>query len=496
MIIKTSHRDDLVQCKHLLCKVSTISDLLSTQENIGGHAILLEKWCTKYVQRYAIMLIPPRNFVSWRYHRLIPPIPMGIPNSRIGIPHIMTGSSLDSSARFEISDELESSINFLLRRLGSKDTVVRWSSAKGMARIAARLPRDLARDVLNSVKSLFEDGLKKHQEWHGGCLVLAEFVHHGVLLPDRLGEFMSIIWEALVFDQRVGSFTVGSQVRDAACYVLWSCARTYDADVFTPYLNGTVEALLTMAVFDREVSCRRAASAALQELVGRYSAHVPHGIDLVTQADYFSIGSQMHAYLDVAPNVAHYIVYRCGLLDHLVKYKIGHVDSKVRSIAAKAFGKIVCMEEELEISNRLRQLDRLCRQTGSNFEIQHGCLLAISSTLSHMYAHRMTLDHEMTIMLYQLSSMMYTTTIPNSFYDSHNMVEALCQLIDTLSTSALDLSPYDETVRVWIECIEELLSSVSEERQVIAAQAFTSLYRKMASLMSIDIVDPLYKIDQ
>ena len=67
-----------------------------------------------------------------------------------------------------------------------------------------------------------------------------------------------------MYDERRGSFSVGSHVRDAACYVCWAFARAYDPAVLQPHLARLASALLTVAVFDREVNCRRAASAAFQ----------------------------------------------------------------------------------------------------------------------------------------------------------------------------------------------------------------------------------------
>lgn len=85
-------------------------------------------------------------------------------------------------------------------------------------------------------------------------------------------------------------------MRDAACYVCWSFARAYSPSVLQPYVVKLANALIVSSkillifnlfldllkvasLFDREINCRRAASAALQENVGRVG-QFPHGIGI------------------------------------------------------------------------------------------------------------------------------------------------------------------------------------------------------------------------
>ena len=63
-------------------------------------------------------------------------------------------------------------------------------------------------------------------------------------------------------------------MRDAACYTYWAIARAYSPDVLKPFVGGISESVILAFLYDREVNCRRAASAAFQELVGRQGATV------------------------------------------------------------------------------------------------------------------------------------------------------------------------------------------------------------------------------
>merc|ERR1719481_1266444 len=255
---------------------------------------------------------------------------------------------------YDIPDSIEEVIEELLTGLRDKDTIVRWSAAKGIGRVTARLPQDLADEVVGSLIELFcpreTDGA-----WHGSCLALAELGRRGLLLPSRLGQVVPHILTALVYDERKGSFSVGSHIRDAACYVCWAFARAYEPIVLHPYVAEIASGLLIVTVFDREVNCRRAASAAFQENVGRQGTF-PHGIDILTVADYFAVGSRPNAFLTLSVHIASYQEYSRPLITHLVDKKVGHWDSTVRELTAKALQNLCSCEPNFMVKEAMPKL--------------------------------------------------------------------------------------------------------------------------------------------
>jgi hypothetical protein len=69
---------------------------------------------------------------------------------------------------YDIPPEIEEVLGLLLDGLRDKDTIVRWSSAKGVGRITERLPRELGDEVVQGVIDLFSftesDGVR-HFAW-------------------------------------------------------------------------------------------------------------------------------------------------------------------------------------------------------------------------------------------------------------------------------------------------------------------------------------------
>lgn len=245
--------------------------MISSQKN----QVLTRKLTMKLIQRIGMTFLPPR-VAAWRYRRgkrsLVDNLSLANKISNSDITKGDRNEIIDSSIAggpemglrindekededFEVSAELEDVLDRVLSSLSDKDTVVRWSAAKGVGRITMRLPKSYANDVVGAVIGLFADS-EADSAWHGGCLALAELSRRGLLLPERLAEVIPIVQEAIQYDVLRGQHSVGSHVRDAACYVCWSFARAYSPDVMKPYVADLSAAMLITALFDREVNCR------------------------------------------------------------------------------------------------------------------------------------------------------------------------------------------------------------------------------------------------
>ena len=159
------------------------------------------------------------------------------------------------------------------------------------------LPSEFASTVIESVLSLFEECLEESDRaehgLQGACFAFGELGRRGLIREDEevkrllegvmqvrldsghyelleIADLVDRLVQALLFDRRRNMQTIGSSVRDSAAYVLWSLARTLTPDQTRPYAQQLATRLVCVAVFDREVSIRRAASAAFQEAVGRW----------------------------------------------------------------------------------------------------------------------------------------------------------------------------------------------------------------------------------
>ncbi|XP_022695683.1 tubulin-specific chaperone D-like [Varroa jacobsoni] len=323
------------------------------------------KLALKLLQRIGLCQLSP-NLAPWRY--------LMKKRGLLGKPLQVQGNGENESYDDdEVPEVIEQIVDSLLTGLEDRVLIVRWSAAKGIGRLASRLPKDYAYDLINSVFNLFEEK-DRESSWQGGCMALAEFGRRGVLLPLHLPNVVSVLLEAFVYNELRGSCSVGSIVRDTACYVAWTLGRSYDPKIVEPFVNQLAGQLLCLASFDREVNVRRAASAAFQECVGRLG-NFPNGIDLVRIADYASVGVRNRAYLQVGVKVAEYKEYTRCIIEHLVHKKITHWDRAIRDLAALTLKELVRLEPKLFLHTVYRSL--LEFSTSIDINVRLGSLPAL-----------------------------------------------------------------------------------------------------------------------
>ncbi|KAI9911072.1 hypothetical protein PsorP6_009128 [Peronosclerospora sorghi] len=154
----------------------------------------------KLVQRLGLLYLRPKAR-SWRYRRGLRSLELNLRQS--GSNTVIHSGALDSCLRY-------------------------WG-------ITGRLPYQFADDMVQSVLELFvvtEDS----GAWHGACLALAELARRGDLLPHRLPDAVEYVANALKYEIRKGTYSIGANVS-------------------------------VNCVFNRALSCNRAASPPFKKML-------------------------------------------------------------------------------------------------------------------------------------------------------------------------------------------------------------------------------------
>lgn len=457
---------------------------------------VVRKLQTKLTQRVGLCYLKPK-VASWRYQRGNRSLKQnleGVVTSSVGgglVDAKSTGNKLnnvedDEDEDEDISENLETIIEILLNGLRDKDTIVRWSAAKGIGRITQRLPRELAEDVVGSLLELFEENTLKNKvdgslnlsavsdhTWHGASLAVAELARRGLLLPDRLEETIPWIIRGLKFDLKRGSHSIGAHVRDACCYVCWAFARAYAPEILERSVNEIAQNLVIVSVFDREINVRRASSAAFQENVGRQGIF-PHGIDIIQNADYFSLGNRNNAFLKISVDIAQFEEYRYHLIQHLISVTAKHWDKAMRVLASKALHNLVFLDPKYFLEKVLPYL--IPNATDKDMQISHGSLLAIAEICLALYEteNREILDQyhkELTSSLTSIVSNLPPRSLTT--FGSEHVREGACHLITCLSITQIHLN--EPSAADWKKIVQTSLERKEENVQDYAVAAFGAM---------------------
>ncbi|XP_033109918.1 tubulin-specific chaperone D-like isoform X2 [Anneissia japonica] len=491
LLLKHGKRDDLIPFAPAILERLNSCKLFESFNNA------IRKMAMKVVQRLGLTFMKAK-VASWRYAR----------GSRSLLHNLQTpseqASSIVASSKdikveeeedYDIPEEIEEIIEHLLSGLKDFNTAVRWSAAKGIGRLTGRLPQELADEVVESVLQLFtlreSDGA-----WQGGCLSLAELGRRGLLLPSRLPDVVPVVLKALAYDEKRGAHSVGTHVRDAACYVCWSFARAYDPNDIQPYVNSIASALIVTAIFDREVNCRYAASAAFQENVGRQGTF-PHGIDILSIADYYAVGNRTNTYLSISYTIAQFEEYTIPLIEHLYKVKSNHWDSNIRELTGQALHKLTPLAPEYMAKTVIPYL--LPLTTSIDLNTRHGAVYALAEVLHAVYEHTKANSRKLVDLVdvsvfesikgitKKMDAAMMFRGISGEF-----MRPAACFLIRKSSMSQLPFHDDSEFLKHWHEVLEDNIQCLqiwNRQIQVAAVSAlphFLNEYFKTAKQEFID----------
>ncbi|XP_040918865.1 tubulin-specific chaperone D isoform X1 [Toxotes jaculatrix] len=435
-LFKHGKRDDLLQY------APTILQCLEQKHLSESSQAMLRKLGVKLIQRLGLTLLKPR-LAAWRYQRGSRSLAANLSMSQSASATEAVTPDVDTQEQeedYDIPEEVETVIEHLLVGLKDKETIVRWSAAKGIGRVTGRLPKELADEVVGSLLDCFSFQ-ETDNAWHGGCLALAELGRRGLLLPSRLTDVVPLIIKSLTYEEKRGACSVGSNVRDAACYVCWSFARAYEPKELKPFVTQIASALLITAVFDRNVNCRRAASAAFQENVGRQGTF-PHGIDILTAADYYAVGNLNNCYLNISVYIASFPEYTTAMIDHLITMKINHWDGVIRELATKALHNLTPQAPDYMATTVLPQL--LPMAVGMDLHGRHGAIMACAEITHALYKLGLQTNRTVTDMI----SSECVDALKNIHQMLHNrkqyrgfggelMRPAMCGLIEKLSLSKM-----------------------------------------------------------
>ncbi|WVQ80901.1 hypothetical protein IAT38_003008 [Cryptococcus sp. DSM 104549] len=403
----------------------------------------------------------------------------------------------------ELPDGLEEELDDLMGGLSDKDTIVRYSCAKYLARISALLPPDFSSQIVLATAGLFSgtddepvvttsfgtvidpggsattggtmgfgglETTRGEARWHGVCLALAEMARRGFVEGEAVEQAVEWAVKALTFDLRRASHSIGANVRDAAAYLLWSLSRACPAQAIAPFAENMATSMVCVALFDREVGVRRAASAAFQEGVGRLGLY-PEGIDVLAKTDFYSVSVRRMAFTIAAPAVGVHKVYRDRMREHLHHITLRHWDTAMRSQAGAALRSLLDLGEEADVDDSMgREIQELPSLDAANV---HGALVA----LTHIASRFEDSDPRNEKIFAALSTIRPAALVSSQAAD---VLTSLCELITNTLNPAIVSSPASAGV------LSRYIDAATKRRESEVHESVARVYERLSVLQDCE----------
>jgi len=443
-------------------------DIEEINRELVNHLII------KLIQRAGLVMLPTR-IATWRYKRASRVLGrIGETNSSQSTGISNEPTLLDNNDEVSASEHLESIFSILFVAAQNAQTKIRWSAAKGIARLASRLSRERAGEVIDVVIANSFATTSNEFAWHGGSLTLAEMSRNGLILEEKLPDVISIIGDAIIYDKIKGSFAVGAHVREAACYVCWAMARTYEDNLLRPHISSISINLLCTMLFDREQQCRRAASATFQELIGRQGTFDEEDINILTNLDHQNVGQRQLTYMNLAPRVASYgRKYSRPFVQHLISKKIGHWDVQIRRLSSDSLSALMLHSDHDFVQTEvLAKLMEMVDQDADN-NVKHGALLALAKVTRGLVPLQFSFDQA--FIEFTGDIVKKCAKQLKSKQQAPNFIEAIGLMITSAEVAGFSYS--ESVISQWESIALTALDSDVPSLRDIGSDALLTLYR-------------------
>lgn len=366
-----------------------------------------------------------------------------------------------------------------LEALRDPDTSVRWSASKGLSRLAKDGEAQFQAHLVDCLVSMLGQTCRVETFpdpalGHGITLCLAELARKSAIPPHLLGDILSLIGSALVFEVPCGRYAAGTAVRDAACYLVWSMVRSYRLDTaLLDQTKGLAKQLVCAALFDREVSIRRAAAAAFQELVGRWGSQVvEEGVEILGVLNFFSAHHPRTTYGELALEIADkFPAYRAIMLQHLLAIRIPHWDRVIRELAASLFGRLwvgVGVDVREGLGSLLPMSQRM-----DDLASQHGAILAMAHLLEHVEDEGGGVDED----ILEISCMLTSSSVKPKMLGWEMLADAVFCLIAAVARNhPVCPDQHSSVISSWLSaCNQGLQSRDDTLHQVISTRTLPAI---------------------
>lgn len=436
---------------------------------------------------------------------------------------------------------LEEVIEALLEAVGDGDTPVRYAASKALSIVTLKLDSEMAEEVIEAVlgslnESVYWQGSDRNLSgvnplrWHGLTLTLSHLLYRKAIPTHQLPDVLNALLLSLGFEQRSPTGgSIGTNVRDAACFGIWALSRRYSTDDLLAVQTSAIRAsehrpsmsvpqtlaieLVVVACFDPAGNIRRGSSAALQELIGRHPNTIHEGIPLVQAVDFHAVGLRQRAMCDVAVKAGNlHPLYWQALFEVSLGWRgTGSLDSDSRLFAAKSIG-LLSNNQKPDIVEHMR--DRICLELKElrprEVEERQGLVAALAALVDvsnhqeysvqglnrtsafvhlwHLFEHQLKLEDKAFT-----SPAMRPECTASSYC---NFIAALARAMHTLPKNdwAAEI-PAAEITRILNLCLARHEETVSLAIANVAGQILTVLKDVTAGLAESLVVDWLTRLE-